>query len=125
MKVLVCGGRDYADARALNEALDAINREKKITRLIHGAARGADLLAAAWANSRGVPAGAFRADWKTHGRSAGFRPNERMLRDGRPELVVAFTGGKGTPHMVKLARDTGIPVLEIDEPAATPDGGQP
>ncbi len=39
MNVLVCGGRDYADVRALNQALDAIHREKNITRLIHGAAR--------------------------------------------------------------------------------------
>jgi len=54
MKILVCGGRDYANAPALNEALDAIHREKHVTRLIHGAARGADALAAAWAASRGI-----------------------------------------------------------------------
>jgi hypothetical protein len=113
MRVLVCGGRDYADARTLNEVLDALHRETPITRLIHGAARGADLLAAAWAFSRNVPAGAFRAEWSKHGKSAGFIRNARMLRDGRPELVVAFPGGKGTAHMVKLARDAGVAVRQI------------
>jgi hypothetical protein len=113
MKVLVCGGRDYADARALNEALDALHRETPITRLIHGAARGADLLAAAWAVSRNVPAGAFRAEWAKHGKSAGFIRNARMLRDGRPGLVMAFPGGKGTAHMVKLARAAGVPVRQV------------
>ena len=109
---------------ASNEALDAIHREKTITRLIHGAARGADSLAAAWARSRGIPALAFPADWKQDGKAAGFIRNARMLRDGRPELVVAFPGGNGTAHMVKLARSAGVTVLEAAEPAAT-QGGRP
>jgi hypothetical protein len=112
MRILVCGGRDYADDRALNEALDAIHREKNVTQLIHGAARGADSLAAAWGKSRGIPALAFPADWAAHGKAAGFRRNEAMLRDGRPELVVAFPGGKGTAHMVKLSRAAGVAVLQ-------------
>ncbi len=47
-----------------------------------------------------------------------------MLRDGRPELVVAFPGGKGTAHMVKLARAAGVTVLEPAEPVATQGGGR-
>ncbi len=113
MKILVCGGRDYANASALNQALDAIQRENNVTRLIHGAARGADSLAAAWARSRGIPALAFPADWATHGKAAGFRRNEAMLREGRPELVVAFPGGKGTAHMVSLAKAVGVPVRQV------------
>ena len=112
MKALVCGGRDYANSRALDEALDAIHHEQAITRLIHGAARGADSLAAAWARSRGIPAPAFPADWKKDGKAAGFVRNARMLRDGSPELVVAFPGGKGTAHMVTLARAAGVAVVE-------------
>jgi hypothetical protein len=123
MHILICGGRDYADVRALNEALDAIHRKNNVTRLIHGAAHGADSLAAAWALSRGIPAIAFPADWNKDGKAAGFVRNARMLRDGRPELVVAFPGGKGTAHMVKLARAAGVAVLEPAEPAATRDGG--
>ena len=125
MKLLVCGGRDYANTRALNEALDAIHRERNVTRLIHGAARGADSLAAAWAHSRGVPVTAFPADWATHGKAAGFRRNETMLRQGKPDLVVAFPGGKGTAHMVRLARAAGVSVLEIVEPVDTQEGGRP
>ena len=124
MNVLVCGGRDYADARALNEALDALHRERVVTRLIHGAARGADSLAAAWARSRGIPALAFPADWKKDGQAAGFVRNARMLRGGRPELVVAFPGGRGTVHMVGLAKAAGVPVRQIAEPDDT-QGGRP
>jgi YspA, cpYpsA-related SLOG family len=125
MRILVCGGRDYADARALNEALDALHREKTMTRLIHGGARGADSLAAFWAITRGIPVLLFPADWRNHGKSAGFLRNARMLREGRPDLVAAFPGGKGTAHMVKLAREAGVPVLEITGQPADRKGGRP
>jgi hypothetical protein len=125
MRILVCGGRDYADASALYQALDALHRQRHVTRLIHGAARGADLLAEAWAFSCNIPVSAFRADWNRHGKAAGFRRNERMLRDGRPELVVAFPGGKGTAHMVRLAKAAGVTVLEIAEVASQDGGGRP
>jgi hypothetical protein len=46
-----------------------------------------------------------------------------MLRDGRPDVVVAFPGGKRTAHMLKLARDAGLPVLEVPTPAAARRGG--
>ena len=76
MNILVCGGRDFADAHALNAELDGIHREKTITRLIHGAARGADALAAAWARSRNIPTSAFPAYWSTDGK-AGRIPAQR------------------------------------------------
>ena len=64
MRVLVCGGREYNDASQLIHELDSLHREMPIAELIHGAARGADSLAAAWAHSRGVPDRPFPADWK-------------------------------------------------------------
>ncbi len=121
MRILVCGGRDYADIPALDTALDAIHAQRPVTRLIHGAARGADSLAAAWARSRGIPTLPFPADWNKHGKAAGFLRNATMLREGCPDLVVAFPGGKGTAHMVKLARNAGVTVLE----AADQDGSRP
>ena len=121
MRILVCGGRDYGDCQALSDALDAVHAEHPVTQLIHGAARGADSLAAAWARSRGIPALAFPADWKKDGKAAGFVRNARMLRNGCPELVVAFPGGKGTAHMVHLAKQSGVPVLEL----GSQHGGRP
>jgi hypothetical protein len=112
MRVLVCGGRDYNDLPALNAELDAIHAEFNITELIHGAARGADSLAASWAKSRGIPTRAFPADWNRHGKAAGFRRNEAMLRE-MPDAVIAFPGGKGTAHMVMLAANAGVRVKPI------------
>ena len=113
MRVLVCGGREYNDLPSLYAEMDKIHAVFEITELIHGAARGADSLAAAWAKSRGVPTRAFPADWNKHGKAAGFRRNETMLREGQPDAVIAFPGGKGTAHMIKLATDAGVRVKTV------------
>lgn len=113
MRVLVCGGRDYRDWRALSMTLDAFHTILPITVLIHGGARGADSLAGEWALRRGVDVVVYRADWAGLGRSAGMVRNRRMLVDGKPDRVVAFPGGRGTANMVQLARDAGVPVQEI------------
>jgi hypothetical protein len=36
-----------------------------------------------------------------------------MLEEGKPDLVVAFPGGRGTANMVKQVRGTGVNVLEV------------
>ena len=106
-RILVCGGRDYRNRSKVFETLDA--QEGPFV-IIHGAARGADTLAAEYARERGVKAEAYPADWKRDGRSAGYRRNERMLRL-RPDLVIAFPGGPGTAHMVEIAQRAGVPTL--------------
>lgn len=113
MRVLVCGGRDYADEKGLRLVLDAMHRVTPFTLMIHGAARGADQLAANWAVAHGIPLRAFPADWNRHGRAAGPRRNEKMLHDGKPEKVVAFPGGRGTAHMVGIARKVGVQVVTV------------
>jgi hypothetical protein len=110
MRILVCGGRVYADAARLFAVLDAIRHDHAVSEVIHGAARGADSLGANWAKDRGIPERAYPADWSRYGKSAGYRRNELLLSDGKPDLVVAFPGGKGTAHMVGLANAAGIPV---------------
>ena len=110
-KVLVCGGRDYNDRETVQRTLDRI----KPAEIIHGAARGADTLAGEYARDRGIPCRRFPADWRRHGRSAGFICNRQMLDEGKPELVVAFPGGPGTRNMVKIALERGFPVKTVDE----------
>jgi hypothetical protein len=53
------------------------------------------------------------ADWAGLGRKAGPIRNEQMLSEGQPHLVVAFPGGRGTAHMVGIARAAGVEVIEI------------
>ena len=110
-RVLVCGGRDYADWGTLDSVLDLVNPAV----VIHGAARGADSLAGRWAREmHGVTEEAFPADWDKHGKSAGPIRNQRMLDDGKPDMVVAFPGGAGTADMVRRSRAAGILVLRVE-----------
>ncbi|RVT89267.1 DUF2493 domain-containing protein [Rhodovarius crocodyli] len=110
-RVLVCGGRDYADRQRVFEVLDEYRDRAEV--LIDGGAEGADMLAEQWAMSRDVPMLTFRADWQRHGRAAGPIRNGQMLAQGKPTLVIAFPGGRGTADMVRQARTAGVPVREI------------
>lgn len=118
MRVIVCGGRDYFDGDHIHNTLCDIDAERgPITCVIHGAATGADTEGMIWAQTmatiRKVTHAPFRADWRAHGKAAGPIRNQRMLDEGRPDLVIAFPGGKGTADMVSRARQAGIEVIEI------------
>lgn len=113
MKIIVCGGRDFIDYGKLSHHLDALHENRPIELLVHGGARGADFLAWMWAEIRGVKAQAVKADWTAHGKKAGFLRNLKMIEDHSPEMVVAFRGGKGTAHMVEIAKRAGINTIQI------------
>lgn len=83
--------------------------------VIHGGAQGADRIAREWCICRKVECRGYAADWKRHGRAAGPIRNQRMLDDGKPDLVIAFPGGRGTADMVRRAIATGIRAIEIPE----------
>jgi len=111
MVVLVCGGLSFADKARLFDALDRIHRVHPISRVIHGAAKGADNLAKWWASERGISCRAYPADWQRFRKAAGPIRNAEMLAEGKPELVVAFDGGKGTANMVQQAKSAGVPIV--------------
>lgn len=113
MRVLVCGGRNYDDQARVNAVLDKLHTEAGIDLVIQGGARGADRHAATWCLLARVPGQTFEADWENQGTFAGPARNRRMLAEGRPDLVIAFPGGRGTADMVKKARKAGVEVIEI------------
>lgn len=82
------------------DVLDIAHEANPIELLIAGGAAGADSLAADWAAYRNVKAQIFRADWENEGRSAGPKRNQRMIDEGKPHMVIAFPGGRGTADMV-------------------------
>ena len=138
--ILVCGGRDFAnpDVKPREEALKEYRFLcRKLNELaskhsafyvpednwlpsdiviISGHAVGADRAAEDWAVVNWAHWIEFPADWKKYGKSAGYIRNKQMLVEGRPDLVVAFPGGRGTANMVKLAKEAGVPVIEYTYP---------
>lgn len=116
-RVLVCGGRDFSDARRLAETMNALHLEHEFGVVIHGAARGADSLADSWARRNGIQTCACPALWDKHGNAAGPQRNRAMLLL-QPQLVVAFPGGAGTASMISLATDAGVPVIRVERAAS-------
>lgn len=115
MRVLVCGGRDFADEKLLNYTLDKIHVDRMITKVIEGGARGADTLARLWVSrTPGIDIQTVKAQWEKFGKAAGAIRNREMLYGCNPQLVVAFPGGRGTADMVRIARAAGVEVLEVE-----------
>lgn len=113
MRVLVCGGRDFTNVAYIWTKLDRLHAEHPITHLIHGGARGADTIAGDWAKTKpGIERYVCRADWEKHGKAAGPKRNARML-EWKPDLVVAFPGGRGTADMVRRSKEAGVEVKEF------------
>jgi predicted Rossmann-fold nucleotide-binding protein len=112
IRVLVCGGRRYRDAMTLGSWLGGIHKDRGIAVIIEGGAGGADELARLFAEFAGIPVQTFPACWDKHGKAAGPIRNRQMLDEGKPDLVVAFPGGRGTADMVRQARAAGVEVLE-------------
>jgi hypothetical protein len=113
MRVVVTGGRDFADTALVDRALSAVHRKHGISTLIEGEARGADRLCAQWAVRLDIPVARFPADWDTHGKRAGHLRNQQMIDEGKPNAAVAFPGGRGTADMVRRLHSAGIPVWDL------------
>lgn len=112
-RVLVCGGRDFNEADYAFEVLDRLHAEIGIGTIIEGDARGADEIGGQWADTRGIKLEVYPANWKKYRSAAGPIRNKQMLDEGKPDLVVAFPGGKGTANMIGQAREAGVEVQEI------------
>jgi hypothetical protein len=112
MRVIVCGGRDFTDRDLLFSELDKHSADwgpfkvvieggqrtrDKVTGKIIG---GADYWAACWADERGVSHETYKANWTEFGRAAGPLRNQRMIDEGKPDLIIAFPGGTGTHDMI-------------------------
>jgi hypothetical protein len=115
VRVLVCGGTDFGkfvgDRGLLIEVLNALDG---VTCVIEGGAEGADRFARVWAESRGIEVQTFKANWNAYGKAAGPIRNQHMIYEGKPHLVIAFSGGSGTADCVRRARTSEIEVREID-----------
>ena len=124
MIVIICGGIQYFLTPSDYAWLDELHATHNITEVVTGGAAGADTCGKQWAEKRWIDTVTFWANWKKHGKSAGFKRNIRM-RDYLMYTtehhqttcgVIGFSGGKGTAMMLALAREACIPVyLRTDD----------
>lgn len=114
VRLIVTGSRAFADRTLVWDALALARWELGPFTLVHGAAPGADTIAAEWVEQhpelqcREEP---HRADWARLGRAAGPVRNQAMV-DAGAVLVLAFPlhNSRGTRHCIGRAEAAGIPV---------------
>lgn len=118
-RILVCGDRNWRDYNLIFAVLKSLKSqypEQKIV-IIEGGCRGADKLAGKAAHALGFTVEEYpvtKEDWMTLGKKAGPIRNAQMLKEGRPERVIAFheniATSRGTANMIRQALKAGLPV---------------
>ena len=114
-RVLVTGSTKWTDRTTIRHALFKAWREVGYPEdmvLVHGAAKGADTLAAQLADRLGWVVEPYPADWENKHKAAGPIRNAEMVKLGA-DVCLAFPlpGGKGTQDCMKKAAKAGIPVV--------------
>ena len=111
MRVLVCGPRDFTNEFYVFCVVAGLKkRYGPDTVIIEGEANGVDKFARKACETLDLDFDDYPADW-SKGSYAGPKRNGEMLRQGKPDLVVAIGVGAGTSDMVNQARAAGVPVI--------------
>ena len=109
-RIAFAGGLECNDHRAIWDALDRAFAKHPDMVLLHGGSpRGAERIAACWAEKRKVAQLVFKPDWTRHAKAAPFRRNDALLAT-MPKGVIVFPGSGITENLADKARRLGIPV---------------
>jgi hypothetical protein len=112
-KIAFTGGLDFNDHRAIWSALDKAHAKHPDMVLLHGGSpKGAERIAACWANNRTVPQIVFKPDWARHAKAAPFKRNDQML-ELLPIGVIHFPGSGISANLADKARRLGITVWKF------------
>lgn len=126
MRILVSGSRDFTNSvsfiKAMTDVISEVQYKNvvhtKDVELVHGGARGTDMMADMFARSNNIKFKVFPADWKrvgdTYDKSAGMKRNIQMLEYIILEplhYLIAFNmnNSKGTSGMAKACEKSKIP----------------
>jgi YspA, cpYpsA-related SLOG family len=122
-RIAFTGGTDCNDVDAIWAALDKVRAKHPDMVLLHGGSpRGAERIAACWADSRKVAQVVFKPDWTRHRNAAPFKRNDRMLA-ALPIGVIVFPGSGIAANLADKAKKLGIPVWQFVETPAKPGDG--
>jgi hypothetical protein len=111
-KIAFSGG-DSADHKLIWAKLDQVHAKHPDMVLLHGGSpKGAEKIAARWADHRKVPQVAFKPDWTKHAKAAPFKRNDAML-NVLPIGVIVFPGTGIQDNLADKAKKLGIPVYRF------------
>jgi hypothetical protein len=112
-KIAFTGGLDFNDHRLIWDKLDQVRAKHPDMVLLHGGSpKGAERIAARWADHRKVPQIAFKPDWTKHAKAAPFKRNDAIL-ETLPIGIVVTPGSGIQANLADKARRLGIPVWKV------------
>jgi hypothetical protein len=114
-RIAFTGGPECNDHHRIWAALDKLRAKHPDMVLLHGGSpKGAERIAACWADNRKVAQIVFKPDWTRHRNAAPFKRNDQML-DTVPVGLVAFPGSGISANLADKARRMGIPVWRFSD----------
>ena len=112
-RVAFSGGLDVTDHRAIWDALDRVKAKHADMVLLHGGSpKGAEKIAACWADNRKCQQIVFKPDWKRHGKAAPFKRNDALL-EAMPIGLILFPGSGITDNLADKAKKLGVPLFDF------------
>ena len=112
-RVAFSGGLDVTDHRAIWDALDRVKAKHADMVLLHGGSpKGAEKIAACWADNRKCQQIVFKPDWKRHGKAAPFKRNDALL-EAIPIGLILFPGTGITDNLADKAKKLGVPLFDF------------
>ncbi|MGD0108888.1 MAG: DUF2493 domain-containing protein [Rhodopila sp.] len=112
-KVAFTGGYECNDHTAIWAALDRVHTKHPDMVLLHGGSpKGAERIAACWADARKVTQIAFKPDFNRHRNAAPFKRNDQLLAV-LPIGVIVFPGSGISDNLADKAHALGIPLYDF------------
>lgn len=112
-RIAFTGGLDCDEVDRIWSVLDRVRAKHPGMVLLHGGSpKGAERIAARWADHRQVAQVAFRPDWAKHQKAAPFKRNDTLL-ETMPIGVLVFPGSGISDNLADKARKLGIPLMDF------------
>jgi hypothetical protein len=112
-RIAFAGGIECNDHTRIWAVLDKVHAKHSDMVLLHGGTpRGAEKIAACWADHRKVSQVVFKPDWTGHRKAAPFKRNDQLL-DAMPIGIIVFPGSGVTDNLADKAKLLGIPLFDF------------
>jgi hypothetical protein len=108
MKVIIAGSRTINAYELLVSVID--DSGYVITEVVSGTANGVDKLGEQWANDNNIPIKQFPANWREHGKAAGYIRNREMAEYADAAIILWDNISNGTQNMITEMRKKKKPI---------------
>lgn len=108
MKTIIAGSRSIDSYYQVSTAIKESNFE--VTTIISGTASGVDSIGEDYALENDIQVERYPANWKEHGKKAGYLRNVEMAENAKALIVIWDGLSNGSKHMIDIATKKGLDI---------------